>query len=64
MQAEVMLYQQVGCLQGCRELGKGDEMESLGKTVHNREDGVVALRWGESSDEVDRNVGPGAGRDG
>ena len=40
------------------------KVSRLRKTVHNGENGGIALGWGEAGDEVHSDVGPGTAGDG
>ena len=64
MKAEHVSNQEICGLSLGGKLGKSDEVRSLGETVDHGEDGGVALRHGQTGDEVQGDVRPRPARNG
>ena len=62
VEADDMLHKQLGSLGGSWELGKGNEVNCLRKSVNNSEYYSVALRRRKTSHKVEADVRPGATR--
>jgi hypothetical protein len=63
VEANNMLYKQLGGLRGSRELGEGNKVSSFGKPVHDSENDSVAIRGGKTGYKIKANVRPGPTRD-